>query len=262
MALILDCDILAHRQVLPDCRELVLGAPEVAAAARPGQFLHLRCGTTSDPLLRRPLSIHDVDRAVGQVTLLYRVVGRGTTLLATRRSAQDKLNILGPLGRGFQAPPEHRRVGLVGGGMGVVPLFFLARELVAAGREVVVFHGARTTGELGLVNFGLLPVQLAVATDDGSVGYAGSVVELVGQAAAELKVDWVCAAGPTGMLRALAGLLQRLDLPGEVSLEERMGCGIGACMCCNCRLGTRDRWTYRRVCADGPVFCAGEVVWE
>jgi dihydroorotate dehydrogenase electron transfer subunit len=262
MSLVLDCEIVAHRQLLPDCRRLVLAAPAVAEAARPGQFLHLRCGATADPLLRRPLSIHDVDRVAGLVTLLYRVVGRGTALLATRKPGPDRVNILGPLGRGFEVPPEHRRVALVGGGLGVAPLFFLARELAAAGREVIVFHGARTTGELELVNFGLLPVESASATDDGSVGYAGSVVELFGQAAAELKMDWVCAAGPTGMLRALAGELRRLNLPGEVSLEGRMGCGIGVCVCCNCRIGTRERWTYRRVCADGPVFSAEEVVWE
>lgn len=246
---------------MADVRRLVLSAPAVAETARPGQFLHVRCDGTADPLLRRPLSIHDVDRDRGLVTLLYRVVGRGTALLAGRRPGQDRVNVIGPLGRGF-APPECRRIALVAGGMGLAPLFFLARELSAAGREVVVFHGARNAAELRFADFSPLMVELATATDDGSAGYAGSVVDLFKESAAGHRPDWVSAAGPTGMLRALGAVMESLALPGEFSLEERMGCGIGACVCCSCRIGTPEHWGYRRVCADGPVFQAGEVVWE
>ncbi len=262
MSLVLDCRIVSHHKVALDCRRLVLATPEVAAVARPGQFLHVRCNGTADPLLRRPFSIHDVDRERGLVTLLYRVVGRGTALLATRRKRQ-KVNVLGPLGRGFQVPLECRRVVLVGGGMGIAPLFFLVRELaVDLTRAIWVLHGARTAGELNFVNFGALPVHLRVATDDGSLGFRGSVVGLFKELAPEVQPDWVSAAGPTGMLRALGQEMRRLGLPGEFSLEERMGCGIGACVCCSCRIGSPENWNYQRVCADGPVFPAGEVVWE
>jgi len=258
---VLNCKIISHRRVGADCRRLVLAAPQVAQAARPGQFLHVRCGGTADPLLRRPLSIHDVDQEQGLVTLLYRVVGRGTALLAARRSG-ERVNVLGPLGRGFAPPPAHRRVALIGGGLGIAPLLFLARELVKEEREVWVFHGARTAVELGCADFSVLPVQLLVATDDGSAGYAGSVVGLFRESAAKMRPDWVAAAGPHGMLRVLTSEMRRLDLPGEVSLEERMGCGIGGCVCCSCRIGAPGNWQYRRVCADGPVFAAAEVVWE
>ncbi len=323
------------------CRRLVLAAPDIARAVKPGQFLHVRCdggthagyprgaptrGThvsglgwvgSADLLLRRPLSVYDADRERGTVTILYRVVGRGTALLAEKRTG-GRVNVLGPLGRGFEPPgyPRgvptwgthvsgsgwvgHRRVAIVGGGLGVAPLFFLARELSAgvsedarpdptrpdplgvpalAGRvpragapggyprvparpAVAVFQGARTAPELDLADFSVLPVDLFTATDDGSRGYAGSVVELFLDTVCHEPVDWVSAAGPPGMLRALAGALQTLGLPGEFSLEERMGCGIGACVCCSCRIGTPERWEYRRVCADGPVFPAREVVWE
>lgn len=147
MSLVFDGKILSHHWVAQGCCRLVLFAPEAAAVARPGQFLHVRCGNTADPLLRRPLSIHDVSRDCGLVTVLYRVVGRGTALLSTWKPG-DRINIIGPLGRGFRVPPDQRRIALVGGGMGVAPLFFLARELVTAGRPVVVFQGARTGAEL------------------------------------------------------------------------------------------------------------------
>lgn len=261
MSFVVNGQVVLHEPVLRDCRRLVLYAPEVAQAAQPGQFLHVRCGETADPLLRRPLSIHDVDRSRGLVTLLYRVIGRGTTLLAMRESG-EQVNVIGPLGRGFQVPPQHRRVALVGGGMGAAPLFFLARALAVVGREVLVFQGGRTADELEIADFAVLPVQVSTATDDGSRGYPGSVVTLFAAAASDLQPDWVSAAGPPGMLRALAGEMQKLALAGEFSLEERMGCGVGACVCCNCRIGRPDQWTYRRVCVDGPVFPAGEVVWE
>jgi dihydroorotate dehydrogenase electron transfer subunit len=127
---------------------------------------------------------------------------------------------------------------------------------------VAVFQGARTAAELDVADFSVLPVDLFTATDDGSRGHAGSVVELFLDTVCHEPVDWVSAAGPPGMLRALAGALETLGLSGEFSLEERMGCGIGACVCCSCRIGTPERWEYRRVCADGPVFPAREVVWE
>lgn len=262
-----DAKVVSHRRVAAGCRRLVLAAPEIARAVRPGQFLHVRCDGTADPLLRRPLSVHDADRERGTVTILYRVVGRGTALLAQKKQG-GRVNVLGPLGRGFDPPAEHRRVAVVGGGIGIAPLFFLARELSAdplkrvPRRAVTVFQGARTAAELDVADFTTLPVNLFTATDDGSRGHAGSVVELFLDTVCHEPVEWVSAAGPPGMLRALAGALETLGLFGEFSLEERMGCGIGACVCCSCRIGAPDRWEYRRVCADGPVFGAREVVWE
>lgn len=260
-----DCPVIAHEAAAPRTRRLVLAAPALAAAAKPGQFLHVRCGdtTTADPLLRRPLSIHDADPESGLVSLLYRVVGRGTTLLAGRKK-NESVNVLGPLGRGFRVPPEYRRVVLVGGGMGVAPLFFLVRRLAAEERVVWLLHGARTAAELGCLDFTPLSaaVALRAATDDGTLGHRGSVVGLFAELAPDMRPEWVCAAGPTAMLRALQREMRRLGVPGEFSLEERMGCGIGACVCCSCRIGTPGDWQYRRVCADGPVFPAGEVLWE
>ncbi len=280
MTYIIDAKVVSHRRVAAGCRRLVLAAPDIAQAVRPGQFLHVRCDGTADPLLRRPLSVHDADRDRGLVTILYRVVGRGTALLATKKQG-GRVNVLGPLGRGFDPPAEHCRVAVVGGGIGIAPLFLLARELSAdpltrpadptrlsgcpervPRRAVTVFQGARTAAELDVADFTTLPVNLFTATDDGSRGHAGSVVGLFLDTVCHEPVDWVSAAGPPGMLRALAGAMETLGLSGEFSLEERMGCGIGACVCCNCRIGAPDRWEYRRVCADGPVFGAREVVWE
>ena len=228
-----------------------LTAPPLARAARPGQFVHVRVGGTADPLLRRPFSIHRVDREKGLVFLLVRAVGRGTRLLAGAR----ELDLLGPLGRGFTLPRGASKLAVVSGGMGAAPLVFLLSEL--AGHEVRVFAGANSRSFFPaleeLSGFPLYP-----ATDDGSMGYHGPVTDVFRAALAGWRPDFAYACGPYGMLRTFGGLLREAGVAGEVSLEARMACGVGACQGCAVPVGG----AWRLVCSDGPVFAAGEVEWD
>lgn len=231
-----------------------LTAPRLAEAARPGQFVHLRAGSTFDPLLRRPFSIHRVDRTQGLVHLLVRVTGRGTGLLAG--TAPSRVDLLGPLGRGFTWPAQRSPLAVVAGGMGAAPLVFLLQEL--AGHDVRVFAGAKSASffpalaELSGSGFPFYP-----ATDDGSLGFPGNVCDLFRQETENWRPVLTYACGPPAMLRSLSYLLRETGLAGQVSLESHMACGVGACQGCAARIAG----AYRLVCSDGPVFDAGEVDW-
>ncbi|MDQ7790809.1 MAG: dihydroorotate dehydrogenase electron transfer subunit [Desulforudis sp.] len=261
MSFIVEAEIIHNHKVAEGCYSLAFRAPEIAESAQPGQFVHLRCSRTFDPLLRRPLGIQGIDRRDGLVKVLYQVVGKGTGLLSGFEPG-SRVNVLGPLGCGFTLPAGARRVALIAGGLGIAPLCFLYETLAEQRIEAVVFHGVRSAGQ-ALAPDLLPPVadRVLMAADDGSLGYHGSVVKLFETYAGQEPFDFFFAAGPSPMLRALSIVAKEYHLPGEVSLEERMGCGIGACLCCNCRTRGEDGWRYSRVCADGPVFPVEEVVW-
>lgn len=269
MSFIVEAEVLEHRRVAEGCYRLCFRAPQMARAAVPGQFVHVRCGPTHDPLLRRPFGVQDADRAEGIVCILYQVVGRGTALLTKVRPGVgiepgDRISVLGPLGRGFSPPADAQCVALVAGGLGIGPLCLLYKRLTARGVRTPVFHGIRTAGVVAAADL-LTAVDgnaVMMASDDGSLGRAGSVVDLFKEHTARERPDFFCAAGPAPMLRALSALVRESGIPGEVSLEERMGCGIGACLVCSCRTRDGDKARYSRVCADGPVFPVAEVVWR
>lgn len=262
MSLLTEAKVLIQEEVAPGYCRLSLQAPEVALLARPGQFVHVRCSTSLDPLLRRPFSIHTVGREKGVVTLLYRVVGRGTTLLS-QVVPGNLLSLLGPLGRGFSLPGTGRKAVLVAGGMGVAPLFFLLKELSRRDNLMHFFWGARSVEELLLKDdIGLEPEQVSFATDDGSYGHKGLVTDLLEPLLASGNSGVVYACGPPAMLKKVAGMLADAGVHGEVSLERQMGCGVGACLSCVCKIKEGAGYSYRRVCTEGPVFSAAEVVWE
>jgi len=235
---------------------LTLRAPRVAASARPGQFVMAACGPLLDPLLRRPFSIH---RRLGPdlLQLLIRVVGRGTDLLAQCRPGQD-ISLIGPLGRGFSLPAPDQSICLVGGGIGIAPLSFLAERLAAPHRCTVLL-GSRTGAELSQLaaEFAQLGCPVQTATDDGSLGHHGLVIDLL---AAHLPATAkVFACGPMPMLAAVADACRVAGVACEVSLEAHMACGLGACLGCAVH-GADGR--YLHVCTNGPVMNAGEVAWQ
>lgn len=236
----------------PMVKRLVLEAPAIARAAGPGQFVHIRVGEGLHPL-RRPLSIAGVDREAGSITVIYRVVGHGTALLAALAAGQT-VDCLGPLGSGFDTAAK--RPLLVGGGMGLAPLLFLAKELCP--RPVTVLMGGRTKEELYWRDiFHDVCRSLHVTTDDGSLGRRGFTVDLLPELLAGGGYDRVYACGPRPMMEGVARLAKRQAIPCQISLEDHMACGLGACLSCTCA-GTDGR--RRKVCSDGPVFWAEEVL--
>ncbi len=237
---------------------LTLVAPSIAATAQPGQFVMAACGPSLDPLLRRPFSIHrilDPDR----IQLLFRVVGKGTGLLAGCKPGQP-LSLIGPLGRGFRPPPQGP-VCLVGGGIGIAPLLFLADRFRAASSNPLactVLLGAQTGDELTSLarEFAALRCQVETATDDGSLGYHGFVTDLLAPHLATAQQVYVC--GPQPMMARVALESQAAQVGCQASLEAHMACGLGACLGCTIH-GSDER--YRHVCKHGPVFQAEEVAW-
>lgn len=242
-----------------------LQAPAMAAVAQPGQFLHVRCADGWDPLLRRPLSLYDADPFTGRLTLLIAEVGRGTHLLR-RLPVGAEVEVLGPLGRPWRVLPQAHTVLLVGGGVGIPPLHFLAKRWLLAGegplRRAIVVIGARSREEvLGEEEFRAYGAEVYAATEDGSHGFRGTAVDLLAEVLPRETVDQIFTCGPEPMMRGVAALAARRGIPCQVSLEERMACGLGACLSCvvPVRPAGSEAVEYQRVCTEGPVFEAAEV---
>jgi len=239
-----------------------LKADEVAQACSPGQFVHLRVSQGVDPLLRRPFSIHRVNRKKGEVEILYRVVGRGTEMMREAESG-DVLNLMGPLGKGFRLNGSFSRAIVVAGGMGSAPIFFLIDELVALGKHVIFFWGAKKGNEIfDLSSLEKSGVKIKVTTEDGSVGQKGIVTDLVeafikGQEGEVSTEGFVC--GPQGMLKRVQEMVGETPSNWQVSVEERMACGVGVCMGCAVKMNEDG---YSMVCSDGPVFNLKEIVFD
>ncbi|MCL1856048.1 MAG: dihydroorotate dehydrogenase electron transfer subunit [Kiritimatiellaeota bacterium] len=261
-----------------------LRCPAVCAVAEPGQFVHVRIPALRPGALRRPLSLCKVEGDT--LTLLYKIVGEGTEALA-RMKAGETVNLLGPLGNGF--PMEGLKVEggkvegaddtstasrlrpstfdlrpiLVGGGYGVAPLLFLAMRLK---RKGAVFMGGRTKEDIMLTEeFAALGWDVRLATEDGSVGTKGYVTDAIEEWSV-VSGQWsevvFYACGPDGMLRAVGELAQKMDCAAWLSLDKHMGCGVGACLACIQTLRKPDGTEWiGRVCKDGPVFEAREIVW-
>ena len=275
-------ELVESRQILPGQWIQSFHAPELATGSRAGQFVHVRTGDYSGLVLRRPFSINTADPATGIITLHFRTVGRGTEWM-TRVREGERIDMLGPLGRPFEVDPRSHNLLLVAGGLGMAGVRMLADEAVRGGRKVTILFGALSASHV--YPSSLLPdeVEYIVATDDGSLGHHGFVTELV--ADYEAWADQAFACGPHPMLKRLAALAAgRRDRLGvaklgrkrggpkdplgstaarrksflQVSMEQTMGCAVGACLGCTV-IGVDGP---QRVCREGPVFAADEIAWE
>ncbi len=277
-------ELVESREILPGQWIQAFHAPDLAIGSRAGQFVHIRTGDLSGMVLRRPFSLNTVDPLSGVVTIHFRVIGRGTDWF-TRLRPGDEIDLLGPLGRPFEVDPRSQHLLLIAGGLGIAGVRMLADEAIRDGRQVTLLFGASNAREVYPSN--LLPdeVEYVVATDDGSLGHHGYATDLV--PAYEAWADQAFACGPVGMLGALAkqavGRQQRLGVAKlgrkrgggkaatlgspaarrkaflQVSMEQNMGCAVGACLGCVVMSVTG---TPQRVCREGPVFAAEELVWD
>jgi dihydroorotate dehydrogenase electron transfer subunit len=245
--------VVLNEEVMPGVRLLWLGAPDIARAARPGQFVMLKCG--GDTFLRRPLSIHRLNKDRGQIAFLFAVVGRGTAWLASVKPG-EKLDLLGPLGRGFEMKSDARRLVLVAGGLGLAPLGFLADEAEARGKEVTLLLGAASSRLLCPVEKLPQVSTCVLSTDDGSTGRKGFVTASL--PAYLPQADQVFACGPLPMFRTMSRDASLKDKDVQVSLEVRMACGLGVCYGCT----VRTKAGLRQVCKDGPVFRLQDIIWD
>lgn len=246
------CQIIDHQQLGPLYFRLTLASEYISTTAKPGQFVNVRVSDGFDPLLRRPLSIHRVNRTEKTFQLLYEVVGTGTDLLSQKRKGEE-LDILGPLGNSFDLSQVKDSAILVGGGMGVAPLLFLAEEL--KGKNLQILIGASSNNCLVcLDDFKQITDKVQISTDDGSCDKKCFVPELLKPLTAHSSQPIpTFACGPKGMLKVISKITT-----AQVSMEARMACGIGTCL--GCVIKTKSG--YKKVCKDGPVFDSKEIEWQ
>jgi dihydroorotate dehydrogenase electron transfer subunit len=251
-----------------DTYRLRLEDPELARAIRPGQFVMIRPTAGTEPLLARPFALYDVvpggDGQPGAIDVVYLVLGRGTAALAARRAGESVL-AWGPLGNGFGPAPAGGDAVFVAGGIGQTPFLALGRDWLAGGaKSATLLYGVRSADlAAGVADFEAAGVAVELATDDGSAGHHGFVTDLLlrrlerGDRPAR-----VVGCGPPAMLRVLSGIAERFGLACDLSLENHMACGFGACFSCVAPIRQADGSVdLRRVCVEGPVFPARDVAW-
>lgn len=242
--------ILTTEQSVPVARGTVrtVLSGDTSAIIRPGQFINI---LLDNKYLRRPLSVCDcVKGENGSVTVIYKIVGEGTLALS-RLPAGTRLDVLTGLGNGYDTAPAGESPLLIGGGAGVPPMYMLCRELISLGKSVQVIAGWNSADEAFYTEeFRALGASLTVATADGTMGIKG----LVTDAMKNMKYSYIYACGPLPMLKAVDAAAVT---EGQLSFEERMGCGFGACMGCSCK----TKYGYKRICRDGPVLTREEIIW-
>ena len=246
--------IVSQKCIGTDIYDMVLSFPRGVKEAKPGQFIAMYC-EDGTKLLPRPISICGIDAENGTLRVVYRIAGEGTRLFSKMKEG-DSLEVLGPLGNGFTMKEE--KAIIVGGGIGIPPMLELAKQLSC---EKTVVLGYRD--ELFLKEEFDACADVVVATEDGSCGTKGTVIDAINEANVDGTMIYAC--GPMPMLKALAEYAEAHDMEAQISLEERMACGIGACLGCICKTKKKDHHTNvnnQRICKDGPVFDAKEVVFS
>lgn len=242
-------EVLENKELCLDIYEMLIHCPGIAREAKPGQFLHVRVSDSMDPLLRRPISISRIDENAGTVSIVYQVIGSGTTKMSELPEG-SRIDAIGPMGNGFELFPG-KKCAVIGGGMGVAPLLELAARIPGCDAYLGFRCSTFKTEEYRRLCSGVF-----VATEDGSCGSKGYVTDLVKDIN---RYDIVYTCGPRAMLKKVKELCEGNSVKCYVSIEERMGCGIGACLVCACKVKEGDNWHYKKACTDGPVFEAGEV---
>jgi len=256
--------IIENKTVCPGNMRMVLDVDNKSFGAVPGQFVMLKTAEeeAKDPVLRRPFGVLRYD---GQLEILYKVVGKGTSWMASKKQG-DSVEVMGPLGNGFDSELfVGKHAVLAAGGIGVAPLFALAEYLSGKGSPVTMFYGAASCDDLPLVEqIRDMGVTLHIATEDGSLGERGLVTELMSKNIKEYAHEMVVAAcGPFGMMREVYKIAQANKLSCCVSLDCRMACGFGVCSGCAVKVNSKSgEFVYKRVCREGPVFNGDDLLWE
>ena len=248
--------IIRQEEIADDIYSMWLHTDRIAAHAKAGQFVSVYCNDGSR-LLPRPISICEIDKKDGAIRLVYRVAGKGTAEFSGMHTGAQ-LRIVGPLGNGFPyEKAEGKKVFLMGGGIGVPPILELAKQMDCEKKQIVVgYRDAQTFLKEEFEQNG----ELYISTEDGSVGTKGNVMDAIRENA--LEADMIYACGPTPMLRAIKQYAEENGIECYISLEERMACGIGACLACVCKSKEKDAHSNvnnKRICKDGPVFLSTEV---
>lgn len=245
-----NCKLIRKTEIADGIFDFVIESEDIAKETQCGQFLHINCGEGT--FLRRPISICDAGN--GEVRFIFEVKGKGTTDLA-KKEVGDLIDVMGPLGHGFEIKDSVKNPVIIGGGIGVFPLYNLAKKI-----DADVFLGFRNKDRVVLEEeFEKVSKTVIVGTDDGSYGYDGYIASAMEQYLKFHDCDMIYSCGPMPMLKAVKKIAEDRGIKCQVSLEQRMGCGIGACLVCTCETHKEGTDHYAKVCTNGPVFYSEEV---
>lgn len=264
----IDATIIGNERISKDIYRITLDAPELTESAQPGQFVMIKAAEENGaPLLRRPFSIHNAS-STGELQVLFKKLGPGTSFLSKRETG-DLLSVVGPLGKGFAIPGSSEPICIVGGGMGVAPLFYLTKDIIqrsVKANDIKVLLGSTTAREINVIESELkkLGAEVHISTDDGSAGHKGLVTDLLASKLDQGAKWHVLSCGPYPMLKGVADICRARNWSCQVSMETIMACGISACLGCAVRSSAQSgnkKEPYLHVCKDGPVFQANELEW-
>lgn len=255
-------EIVKIEKLKEDLYKFSIKADEIVKDSKPGQFIEIRVIDQIEPLLRRPISIYNLEKEQGILEFIFQVKGKGTNLLADRKVG-EKLDVIGPLGYGTFEIKEYEKVAIIGGGIGMFPLYELAKELKqTTNTKVNIYMGFRNKELITLEEeFKAVSDRLTITTDDGSYGIQGFSINELKKDIENEKIDKIFACGPLPMLKAVKALASQKEIPCQISLEEKMACGLGVCLGCAVKTArsTNDAPEYWHVCKAGPVFNAQDV---
>ncbi|HEY8422243.1 MAG TPA: dihydroorotate dehydrogenase electron transfer subunit [Thermoclostridium sp.] len=252
--------VVKAEKLAEDIYFLRLKSGIIPEKAVPGQFVNIRCCNGLDAYLRRPISILRTNTLESTFDIVYMIRGKGTRLLSCFECG-DTVDCVGPLGKGFTLPENGEKICVIGGGIGIFPLLFLLERSVEV--EKTAFLGFRTKDLMVLQeDFQKVTDRLVISTDDGSFGQKGLITKPFLEYLENEKPDRVYTCGPVPMMKTVAEACTEKGIFCEVSMEQRMGCGIGACLVCACKVRNNDDYEYERICRDGPVFNAGKIMFD
>ncbi len=233
-------------------------APEIVKTAKPGNFIEIRVSNNTDPFIRRPISIHNIDKNKGILEFIFQIKGEGTKNLS-KKNIGEEIDIIGPLGNGTFKYNEYQNIAVIGGGIGVFPLYELCKEAKEDNKHVSTYLGFRSKDFVLLEKeFKKVSDNLIITTDDGSYANTGFAINYLEEDINQGKVSSIYACGPLPMLKAIRKLSIEKNIPCQISLEERMGCGLGVCLGCAVKTAesSKENPQYWHVCKGGPVFNA------
>lgn len=259
------CKVVSNKKISKDIFLMTLKSKYLAEKSKAGQFVHVLVPTKNagdkSPFLRRPFGVNWVDKKKQTFSILYKVVGTGTELLSKTQKG-DALDVMGPLGNGFEIKKAKKQI-IISGGLGIAPLMLLIEQIKQqkAG-DIHLFLGAKDKNEIVFVSqLKKLAKKVIVTTDDGSIGEKCLITNPAEKILQQDKNAQVYACGPHPMLKCVAGLSKKYKIKAQLSLEEKMACGVGVCMGCPVKVRENKKEIYKMVCKDGPIFNAEDIIW-
>lgn len=254
-------ELVKKEQLKPDIFKFSVKAPSMVKEARPGNFIEIRVSEQTEPFLRRPISIYHLDKENGILEFIFQVKGKGTEILAQREVGKP-IDIVGPIGYGTFKYEDYQNIAIIGGGIGVFPLYELAKSAQIDKKNVMTYLGFRSKDFIVLEEeFKKVSNELILTTDDGTYAKKGFAINYLEKDVEAGKIDAIYACGPLPMLKAVQKLAIERDIPCQISLEEKMACGLGVCLGCAVKTAKspKDAPEYWHVCKAGPVFNAKDV---